>query len=349
MNDVTTSNDPVTSDQRRASGMEGQVLGGKYRLIYVLGEGGMGTVYEAEHTLIHRRVAIKVLHPLVSSLPESVARFLREARAAGTIGHPNIVQVHDVVVEENGTIFIVMELLKGENLEMLLRRETAISPDRSIAIIVQVLSALYAAHKKGILHRDLKPENIFLAVDARMREDVKLLDFGVAKFDEPDSAMRMTKPGEVLGTPYYLAPEQAKGCMNIDARIDVWSAGVVIYEMLTGKPPFEGENYNEVIGKILLETHKPLIEMVPTISRRLAAAIEKSLEKEPEERYQNVGEMIEALLPYHDPADKKMSTGVMIESYWGDWEKGQKCKPHERCMDDRDPLTPVTCPADPSC
>ncbi len=291
---------------------EGRVLSEKYRLIRLLAEGGMGSVYEAEHVLIRRRVAVKVMHALFSASTESVKRFLGEARAAGTIGHPNIIEIFDVGEEEDGTIYIVMELLKGESLQDLLDRDGSLPAGRAVAVVLQMLSALFSAHKKGILHRDLKPDNIFLAVDKRNRQEVKLLDFGVAKFQNPrDESLGLTKTGAVLGTPYYLAPEQAKGGKFIDSRIDIWSAGAVMYETLAGRVPFDGDNYNEIIGKILLEDPVPLSKLTPNLPSGLAEIVEKSLAREPEDRYQNVGEMIEALLPFHDQSDELMNTSVI--------------------------------------
>lgn len=301
----------MSTTQNSAEKNIGRLLSGKYRLLRVLGEGGMGAVYEAEHTLIGRRFAVKVMHSLFTSIPDSVERFLREARAAGSIGHPNIIEVQDVGEEEDGTVYIVMELLTGETLEDVLNREGTVRPEQAIAIILQVLSALHAAHKKGILHRDLKPDNIFLAIDARGREEVKLFDFGVAKFQNlADDSLGLTKTGTVLGTPYYLAPEQAKGGKNIDEGIDIWSVGVVLYEMLTGQLPFEGDNYNEVLGKILLEEHEPIRSIVPEVPQALAAIAEKALAKDPKERYRAVSEMIEDLLPLHDADAEMMSTTV---------------------------------------
>ncbi len=285
-----------------ADKMLGRVLDRKYRIVRLVGEGGMGSVYEAEHIRINRKVAIKVMHEAQTTKPVSVERFIREAQAASAIGHPNIIEVQDIVQEEDGTIAIVMELLTGESLDAILKKKNRLPPARAVSLILQTLSALHFAHQKGIIHRDLKPDNIFVAINSRGQEEVKLLDFGIAKFidDDKNSDMGLTKTGTVLGTPYYLAPEQAKGGKDIDARIDIWSAGVLLYETISGEIPFDGDNYNEILGNILLEPPIPLGELVPYLPDGLVSVVEKALVKDREFRYQSVTEMIEALLPFLD-------------------------------------------------
>jgi serine/threonine-protein kinase len=283
--------------------LRGKVLDRKYRLVRLIGEGGMGSVYEAEHTRLHRRAAVKVLHTEHSDSVEAVDRFLREAMAASAIGHPNIVEVYDVGQEDDGTTFIVMELLEGRDLGTLLTMEDTLQPARVVALVLQMLSALHEAHRLGIVHRDMKPDNVFVSVDPRLREEVRLLDFGVAKIQghlEGTEAMRMTRTGVTLGTPYYIAPEQARGRRDVDARIDLWAVGVMMYEMLAGVLPFEGEGYNEIISNVLLEDHLPLRRAAPGVPRRLAEVVERALVKDRDVRYQTAGEMIGDLLPLHD-------------------------------------------------
>jgi serine/threonine protein kinase len=297
--------------------LQGRVLDRKYRLVKLIGEGGMGTVWEAEHTMISRKMAVKVMHGEDDSDGgtktggnTAMERFFREAQAASAIGHPNIVEIYDVGTESDGTTFIVMELLKGVSLEDVLEAEGSLSPRRTVAIILQVLSALLAAHKKGIIHRDLKPDNVYLAVDQRMREEVKLLDFGVAKILEGgDEQLGLTKTGSVLGTPYYLAPEQARGGKDIDERIDIWSVGVMMYEMLTGHLPFDGDNYNEVLGKILMEDIPPLEDYAPRVPDGVVAVVDKALTKDRDQRYRGVSDMLDDLVQFHDSAQEQMSTG----------------------------------------
>ncbi|MBW2277645.1 MAG: serine/threonine protein kinase [Deltaproteobacteria bacterium] len=263
----------------------------------------MGSIYEAEHTVLHRHAAVKVLHAEYAESGEAVDRFLREAMAASAIGHPNIVEVHDVGQEPDGTTFIVMELLKGQDLGNELVMEHRLVPSRVVAIVLQVLSALHEAHRKGIIHRDMKPDNVFLTVDPRLREEVKLLDFGVAKIQgclEGTESMSLTRTGMTLGTPYYIAPEQARGRKDIDTRVDLWALGVMMYEMLSGRLPFQGEGYNEIISNVLLEDHEPLLEIAPDVPSRLAEIVERALVKDRDQRYQSAAEMIGDLLPLHD-------------------------------------------------
>ncbi len=291
----------------------GKVFERKYRLVRLLGEGGMGAVYEAEHTILNRTVAVKVMHPVIATNPIAVDRFFREAQAASAIGHPNIIEIFDVGKDDDGEVFMVMELLRGESLEALLDKRGRLPAPRTIEIILQVLSALHAAHHKGIIHRDLKADNVFLAVDARLREEVKILDFGIAKVQgsDFDTDMGLTKTGTVLGTPHYLSPEQARGGKNIDHRIDIWTVGVLMYEMLTGEMPFEGENYNEILSKVLLDEPTPINELVPEVPKGLVAVVEKALTKDRDERYVTVSEMIEDLMKLNDRATEGMSTSVV--------------------------------------
>lgn len=286
----------------------GTIIDDKYRVIRQLGEGGMGTVFEVEHTLLDRRVALKVMNPDQVENERAVERFFREAKAASAIGHPNIIEIYDIGKEADGTLFFVMELLQGESLESLLDRQDRLSTERAAAIILQTLSALHFAHEKGIIHRDLKPANIFLAVDIQGREVVKLLDFGVAKVKDPSGKQKkLTLPGAMMGTPRYAAPEQIKGKGNIDHRIDLWAAGVVLYELIAGKRPFEGESFSVVLSNILMETPTPLRETLPDVSSQLSRIAEKAMAKNPDERYQTAMEMIRDLTPFQGAALSVMS------------------------------------------
>ena len=271
----------------------------------------MGAVYEAEHTRINRRVAIKMMHPDTTSEPDAVKRFLREAESASAIGHPNIIEIYDVGVEGDGTAYIVMELLDGVSLDVVLERKRALPPTRAVAIVLQILSALHSAHAKGIIHRDLKPENVFMAVDSRNREEVKLLDFGVAKVQEAtEDSLRLTKTGTVLGTPSYLSPEQARGRKDIDERIDIWAAGVMLYRMLAGELPFKGESYNEVLANVLIEEPAPLGPLAPAAPEGLVEVVGKAMTKDRDGRFLAVSAMIEALLPFCERAEYEMTTQV---------------------------------------
>ncbi|MEM9874275.1 MAG: serine/threonine-protein kinase, partial [Myxococcota bacterium] len=232
----------------------GEIIDGKYRIVRPIGEGGMGAVYEGENTRIKRRVAIKVLHAAVAEKTEVVRRFEREAQAAGTIGSEHIVEVLDLGNLPSGERFMVMEYLDGEDLTQRIERLGRLTPEQSLPLLLEVLAGLAAAHEAGIIHRDLKPDNIFILTSKAGRADfVKILDFGVSKFSSLDDEMSMTRTGAVMGTPYYMSPEQAKGS-PIDARSDLYSVGVVLYQMLTGRVPFNAGSFNELLFKIALES-----------------------------------------------------------------------------------------------
>lgn len=280
----------------------GRIIDGRYRLVRLIGDGGMGSVHEASHARIDRKVAIKLLHPDFVANQEALDRFSREARAASSIGHPNIVEIYDLGREPDGTAFMVMELLDGEDLGSTLARQGALSPARAVAVALQVLSALHEVHRHGIVHRDMKPENVFLSADAAGRESVKLLDFGVAKIQQGMESENLThtRTGTVLGTPYYMSPEIARGGRRFDHRVDLWAVGVMLYEMISGVRPFEGEGYNEILASILMEDARPLQEVAPNVPLRLAEIVDRALRKDPDERYGGAGEMLADLLPLHD-------------------------------------------------
>ncbi|MCG5053914.1 MAG: protein kinase [Myxococcales bacterium] len=284
-------------DQDAAPGsfdpLVGTVLAGRYEIIRRIGEGGMGAVYEARHTVIGKRVAVKVLLERLVEKRELVARLLKEARLASAIGHENIVDVTDYGTTEDARSFVVMEYLEGEPLSALLAREAPLPVERCLHIIKQVASALGAAHDKGIVHRDIKPENIYLV--RRSDEDfVKVVDFGVSKAvrsaDEGPETLRLTRTGILLGTPLYMSPEQARGEEDIDARADVWAVGVVFYECLTGEVPFRANNYLQVISQVLNNEVIVPSKLLPELGIPVAVetVVMKALAKSREERYQRV-------------------------------------------------------------
>ena len=268
--------------------MFGLVIDGKYRLDRLIGRGGMGVVYEAENLRLGRRVAVKVLLRGHEAGSAARKRFEREAKAAGTIGHPNVVQVFDVGVMPDGVPFMVMELLSGQSLAKMLSVRGALDPEKSRAIAMQVCAGLQAVHEAQVIHRDLKPDNVFLTTAG-----VKLVDFGVSKaFDE---TMSLTKTGMVVGTPYYLSPEQARGEKDVDHRVDLWAAGVVLYEMLTGTLPFQGANYNALIAKILTSRPPRPSTLRPKLSAAIDEVVMRALAFAPEDRYQSARAMRRAL------------------------------------------------------
>ena len=220
----------------------GQILDNKYRIVRLIGEGGMGAVFEGENTLIKRRVAIKVLHAQAASHEGTVLRFEREAQAAGRIGSEHILEILDLGVLPGGERYMVMEFLDGEPLSSRIRTHGRLTPAQLYPLFRQALTGLDAAHRAGIIHRDLKPDNIFVLHRKLGHNDfVKLIDFGISKFNVLGGDMAMTRTGAVMGTPYYMSPEQAKGASNIDARSDLYTMGVIAYEALAGQVPFNGD------------------------------------------------------------------------------------------------------------
>lgn len=276
----------------------GDIIDGKYRIVRLIGEGGMGAVYEAENMRIHRKVAIKVLHSGVAQTGEAVSRFEREAQAAGRIGSEHIVEVLDLGNLPSGDRYMVMEFMDGDALSGRIRTRVRLTPSEIYPIMHQLLEALAAAHGAGIIHRDLKPDNVYLLKSRGGKADfVKLLDFGISKFNQlsGDSGFSMTRTGAVMGTPYYMAPEQAKGARDLDHRVDLYAAGVILYEAITGEVPFNADTFNELLFKIVLEAAKPVEQVVPNMDPNFAAIVNKSMAREPSQRFQTAREFQQAL------------------------------------------------------
>jgi serine/threonine protein kinase len=278
--------------------MIGTVIDGKYRLHAVIGEGGMSSIYRADHLGLNRKVAIKVLHPSLAEDPEAIARLRHEAKVVATIGHPNICEIFDLGRTVSGSPYLVMELLVGQSLSERLKEGGAMHFAELAPLLKQVLAALDCAHDKGILHRDLKPENVFVEKGRHGGQPTaKLLDFGISKsmsygFQEEQ---RLTHTGMVMGTPYYMAPEQARGDSGLDQRVDLWAVGVLMYEALTGRRPFVATNYNALLVKILTSRPRPAQKLVPTIPNVVADIIEKALSKLREDRFQTAREFLDAV------------------------------------------------------
>jgi eukaryotic-like serine/threonine-protein kinase len=273
----------------------GLTLEGKYRLTDLLGRGGMGSVYRGEHVIIGKKVAVKFLHAEFVDNEEVVKRFYREAQAAAAIGHEGIIDVMDVGISPKGDPFIVMEFLEGESLADMLDRTGPIDLGAACGVLEPALLALHAAHSKGIVHRDLKPENIFLAHRENAPPKVKLIDFGISKFAQSGSGEKLTQTGSVMGTPAYMSPEQARGSTDLDHRADIYSMGVMMYEMLTGKLPFEGENFTEMIISILTDPPLPPREAFDRFPHEAETVLLKALAKDPAERHQTAAELVEDL------------------------------------------------------
>jgi eukaryotic-like serine/threonine-protein kinase len=270
---------------------------GNYRIIAPLGEGGMGAVYLAEHPLIGKRVAIKVLHPELAGDPELVARFFQEARAVNEIGHPNIVDIIDFGTTTNGIVYLMMEYLEGRSLAQWIREEGPLHPADAVWVAEQVAEALATSHARGIVHRDLKPDNVFLLAGPRPR--VKVLDFGIAKLNGPGQASARTRMGVVLGTPAYMAPEQCEGRPDIDGRVDVYALGVMLHEMLTGETPFQADGFGAMLVMHLTAEPSPPSLRRPELPSSLDAIVLRALEKDPARRFGSMSELCGAL---GDPA-----------------------------------------------
>jgi tRNA A-37 threonylcarbamoyl transferase component Bud32 len=292
----------------------GDRIEGKYEIKRLLGEGGMGAVYEGENTLIHRRVAIKVLHSGVAALEEAVKRFENEAQAAGRIGSEHIVEVLDLGRLNSGDRYMVMEYLKGESLSARIAARGRLSPGEIVDVGLQLLEGLSAAHEAGIIHRDLKPDNIFLIAKAKGRTDfVKILDFGISKFNVLGKDFSMTRTGSVMGTPYYMSPEQARGAKNLDARLDVYSAGVILYEAATGRVPFDGDTFNELLIKIVTEESPSVRSLVPELDPGLAEIIDRARQKNPDQRFASAREFRDALARWSEGArSSDLVTGATL-------------------------------------
>ncbi len=280
----------------------GTMIAGKYRVDALIGRGGMGAIYRATHVMLGKPVAVKVISPDIEVTADIVTRFQREARAASQLDHPNIATVHDLGQLEDGTLYIAMELIPGEMLKAVIARDGPITPERIVRLLEQIASALAAAHRAGIVHRDLKPQNIMVVAGADGAEVAKLIDFGIAK-TVGQSETQLTSTGLSLGTPHYMAPEQASGS-SIDARTDIYSLGVILYEMLVGTVPFDDASTPAVLVKHLSEPPMRPSERRPdlALSPALEAVALRCLEKDPDARFQTADEVMAELEAAAGPA-----------------------------------------------
>jgi eukaryotic-like serine/threonine-protein kinase len=284
------------TSQRSLPFPPGTVLAGKYRVEKLLGEGGMGWVVEAMHIHLEQRVALKFMHArnMVEN-PDAVARFLREARAAARIQSEHIARVFDVGTLDSGEPYLVMEYLEGQDLEGLLRAKGTLPVEQVVEYALQACEGLAEAHAKGIVHRDLKPANLFLArrTDGSVR--VKLLDFGISKLAPQGggSDVGMTSTQALMGSPLYMSPEQLRSSKNVDRRADLWSMGVILYEMLGGEAPFQADTLPEVCARIMAEPPPPLAMG----SKGIGAVVMRCLEKDPSNRFADAGALAAALAP----------------------------------------------------
>ncbi len=285
-----------TALEKTGDSLLGQVLAGKYRMDERLNEGGMGAVYRGTHVLMDKTVAVKVLRSALAADEKIVARFSREARAASRISHPHALSVTDFGESEDGVVFLVMEYIDGKTLKEIIREAGPMPLPRVVEIIRQVGGALDAAHEQGVVHRDLKSENIML-LNSAGPDYAKVLDFGIAKITEPSGTYDpgLTAPDLVIGTPQYMSPEQCSQASEIDARSDLYSLGVIIYEMLVGHVPFTGKSSTAIMMKHMQEEAPSVLQERPDVPAAVGRVVQRALAKLPDNRYQHVGDLVDDL------------------------------------------------------
>jgi serine/threonine-protein kinase len=288
----------------------GQVLGGRYRLVKKLGEGGMGEVYAAEHVHIEKKFALKLLRPEIVSNKEAVQRFYQEARSSSSIGHRNIIGIEDFGDLPDGRLYMCMELLNGAPLNDLIKQPQPV--ERLLNIIIQTGHGLAAAHAKGIVHRDMKPENVFVTIGPNNEDVPKLLDFGIAKVAGNEGGNNLTRTGTIFGTPFYMAPEQALG-NPVDARTDIYAMGVIMYELFAGSLPFQGESFMGILTQHITTEPEPVAQRAAKAGRQLppglAEVITRCMSKDPNGRFSSMDELVNTLVPiYRSIAGAGMST-----------------------------------------
>jgi eukaryotic-like serine/threonine-protein kinase len=288
----------------------GDVIADKYSVVQTLGRGGMGIVLEAQHLRLDQRVALKLLLPDIRSMGEVTARFEREARAVARLQGPHVARILDVDKLPDGSPFMVMELLRGKELGDELDDRKKFPYREAVGYILQTCAAMAEAHLAGIVHRDLKPSNLFLC-DTGGHRTVKVLDFGISKLTGDVNAS-MTATTSAFGTPLYMSPEQVRSVKHVDARADIWSLGVVLYELVSGELPFMHESATGILAAILTEKPVPIGKRCPDIPRPLAEAVMKALEKNPDARFADVREFAAAIAPYGPPRDDPTLAAVAL-------------------------------------
>ena len=301
-----------------------RIIDRRYRIKRILGEGGMGTVYLGEHLRMGKKVAVKFLHTEFSDDDLTIKRFFREAEIIATLRHANIIDVLDVGVSDENEPYMVLEYLEGEDLATLIKRSGPLDLSAAIGVVTPVLNALATAHESGIIHRDLKPDNIFLVQPLKGEPIVKLIDFGISKLMNINTLSTLTKEGAFLGTPMYMSPEQIQAAEHVDHRSDLYSVGVIFYMILTGKLPFDANNYPSLFMKILSETPIPPKDASPDFPTEVECIVMKLLRKEPKQRYQTADEVLADLkklrqYTYRQESLSKYTMGVSDRRIaWGD-------------------------------
>src|SRR5689334_17781374 len=296
----------LESSRIRLELSRGDILAGKYRVDRVLGSGGMGVVISAHHLGLSQKVAIKFLLPEALEDPEAAERFSREARAAAKIKGEHIARIMDVGTLENGSPYMVMEHLEGEDLAVRLRRERRLPVADAVELVLQACEVIAEAHGLGIVHRDLKPANLFCVAGPENTVSIKVLDFGISKLVGPNTShtLTLTKTSALVGSPSYMSPEQIQAARAVDGRTDIWALGVVLYELLAGRVPFDGEGAPEICLKVAKRRPPPLRQFRPDAPAALETVILRCLEKDRTKRYATVSELSLALAPFGTPRGK---------------------------------------------
>jgi serine/threonine-protein kinase len=276
---------------------EGTILLGKYKVEKVLGKGGMGVVVVARHLQLQQKVAIKFLHPSAMSDPDVVTRFQREARILAQIQSEHVVRILDVGTLDKGEPFMVMEYLEGTDLSKTVKVRGPLPYDEAVDYVIQACEPLAEAHLQRIIHRDLKPSNLYLARRADGTYTVKVIDFGISKI-QTEAELSMTKTSVILGSPLYISPEQLRSARDVDARSDIWALGVILYKLLTGHPPFIADSIAQLCAMILMNPPPRVSESRPDVPGALEDVMARCINKDPDRRFQNVGDLVEALLPF---------------------------------------------------
>jgi len=308
----------------------GDVIDNKYEIVRLLGEGGMGAVFEGRNRLIERRVAIKVLHAAAREAVGVVERFEREARAAGLIGGDHILEVLDLGTLATGDRYMVLEFLDGETLAQRISRRGRLTTAEIAPLLRQALVGLRGAHAAGIVHRDLKPDNLFILKEKAGHKDfLKIIDFGVSKFGGPSSELRMTRTGSVMGTPYYMSPEQAKGAASVNHQSDLYSLGVIAFEAVTGSVPFDGTSFNDLMFKIVLSEMPDLDRIAPGVDAKFCAIVRKAMAKEVERRYVSADDFLADIDEYLSFVEPVAVSGMGVASLSASSQKrGQVVRTH---------------------
>jgi serine/threonine-protein kinase len=321
---LTTLRDPLKGVQ------PGDVLGGKFRVERVLGEGGMGVVAAATHLVLGQLVALKFMLPHAMKHKDNLARFEREARAAVRLRSDHVAKVSDVGHLDDGTPYIVMEYLEGEDLDQVIERGVKLPIETAVDYILQACEAVAEAHSLGIVHRDLKPKNLFLTKRLSGKPLVKVLDFGISKSATDD--LSLTSTTQTLGSPNYMSPEQLRSARDVDHRTDIWALGVILQELLTGQVPWLAETVTQLTAKVLEDPPVAVTELRPDVPAALAQAIAKCLEKKREDRHQTVAEFAQAIAPFASP-DGQVKANEMLSPVSG------RTSGHERVAASPEPIS----------